>query len=89
MSNHKKIFNNYSDFHYAVGAMKEFQKIHNIIRKDYIELLNLTEKYILEQKIFNSLYRASLKSLFSLIEADIFGLNNIDKYDDYSDKDHF
>ena len=54
-----------------------------------MELLNVTEKHKSEKVEFNSLYRACLKSLFSIIEADIFGLNNLDKYNNYSDKDSF
>ena len=69
--------------------MGKYQKIHNIIRKDYMELLNVTEKHKSEKVEFDSLYRACLKSLFSIIEADIFGLNNLDKYENYSDKDSF
>lgn len=69
--------------------MKKYQGIHNIIRKDYIELLSVTEKHKDEKAMFNSLYHACIRSLFSLIEADIYGLNNIDNYENYSDKDSF
>ena len=69
--------------------MIRFQKIHNIIREDYTELLNLTGKHSSEKIAFNSLYRACLKGLFSIIEADIFGFNNLDQYNNYSDKDSF
>lgn len=69
--------------------MGKYQKTHNIIRKDYMELLNVTEKHKSNKTEFDALYRACLKGLFSIIEADIFGLNNLDKYKNYSDRDDF
>lgn len=89
MENNEKKYIDYSQFLKAGVAMGEYQKIHNIIRKDYIELINLTEKHKHDKKEFDSLYRSSLKGLFSIIEADIFGLNNLDGYNNYSDKDSF
>lgn len=89
MGNHIKKYTDYSDFLKAENAMREFQKIHNIIRKDYMELINMTEKHKSMKKEFDSLYRACLKGLFSIIEADIFGLNNLDRYEGYSDKHSF
>jgi hypothetical protein len=89
MGNHSKKYANYSEFLQAGKAMGNYQKIHNIIREDYLELLNLTEKHKMEKTEFNTLYRACLKGLFSIIEADIFGLNNLDEYENYSDKDDF
>lgn len=73
----------------AAQAMGKFQSIHNLIRKDYIELLTITEKNLSNQKTFDALYRASLKSLFSIVEADIFGLNNLDPYPNYDDRHAF
>jgi len=89
MGNHKKKYTDYSEFRKAGVAMGKYQKIHNIIRKDYMELMNVTEKHKSDKKEFDSLYRACLKGLFSIIEADIFGLNNLDEYENYSDKDSF
>ena len=89
MGNHKKKYTDYSEFLAAGVAMLKFQKIHNIIRDDYMELLNLTQKYNSDRTQFNSLYRACLKGFFSIIEADIFGFNNLDPYENYSDKDSF
>jgi isocitrate dehydrogenase kinase/phosphatase len=54
-----------------------------------MELLNITELFKSNSDQFNALYRSCLKSLFSLIEADIFGLNNLDQYENYSDKHSF
>src|SRR5665647_382461 len=89
MEEHSKKYFDTSEFVKDFAAMVLFQKIHNIIRKDYMELLDLTERHKVNKTEFNALYRACLKSLFSLIEADIFGLNNLDKYQNYTDKDSF
>jgi hypothetical protein len=56
----------------ALEIMVKFQSIHNVIRKDYLKLLRITEDNKSIEISFNALYRASLKSLFSFIEADIY-----------------
>ncbi|RBW62907.1 hypothetical protein DS884_00925 [Tenacibaculum sp. E3R01] len=85
MSKHSKKFTTIEEFHKASASMKNYQRIHNVIRSDYKELLMITEESINNKKKFDALYRASLKGLFSIIEADIFGLNNLDKYEGYDD----
>jgi hypothetical protein len=89
MREHTKQYSNLEDFRKASIAMDHYQKIHNLIRLDYIELLRILENSKENENEFNALYRASLKSLFTIIEADIYGLNNIDSYPDYSDRDSF
>jgi hypothetical protein len=89
MTNHVKQYIDYSEFLNASATIDKFQRIHNILRKDYLVLLDLIEIYKSNKIEFDSLYRAGLRSIFSLIEADIYCLNYLDKYDDYSDKDHF
>jgi len=79
MSNNSKKYDN-SD---------EFQERHNLIRKDYGLLLEITGLHQNEPDKFDTLYRASLKGFLSLIESDIYGLNQIDQYDGYSDKHNF
>jgi hypothetical protein len=73
----------------ALEIMVKFQSIHNVIRKDYLKLLRITEDNKSIEISFNALYRASLKSLFSFIEADIYCLNELDSYKNYSDNDSF
>lgn len=89
MSEHSKTFKSKEEFRKANLALNNYQKRHNIIRKDYKLLLEITELHQDENEKFDTLYRASLKSFFSLIESDIFGLNNIDKYEGYSDRHSF
>ncbi len=82
----------YEDFFEMLDAakkMSQFQSIHNILRKDYLELLKITQNNIQKEEPFNTLYRASLRSLFSLIEADIYGLNQLDAYFNYNDRHSF
>ena len=89
MSEHSKQYDNFEEMLVAAKTMGKFQSTHNIIRQDYIELLRITEINKASDKSFDALYRASLRSLFSLIEADIYGFNQLDQYSDYSDKDTF
>jgi hypothetical protein len=86
MSEHFKKYNDFSDFITASQDLSRFQKIHNAIRKDYIELLRITDNHKSIETEFDALYRACLKSLFSLIEADIYSLNILDTYNDYDDR---
>ncbi len=89
MSENSKKFDNSDDFRIANLALNDYQRRHNLIRKDYELLLELTELNKEEQDKFDTLYRASLKGFLSLIESDIYGLNQIDKYEGYSDKHNF
>lgn len=89
MSDNSKKFDNTDEFRKANHALTEYQKRHNLIRKDYELLLEITELHQNQQDKFDSLYRASLKGLLSLIESDIYGLNQIDQYNEYSDRHSF
>jgi hypothetical protein len=86
MSDHKKEYNSVADLLVAVQTMSKFQTIHNIIRPDFLVLLRITEEHKSNEKDFDALYRACLTRLFTLIEADIYGLNQLDMYDGYDDK---
>ncbi|MBK0382878.1 hypothetical protein I5M32_07885 [Pedobacter sp. SD-b] len=88
MSSNNKSYNNLPEMLNAAQVMGKFQNIHNLIRKDYMQLLDLTESYKEVQVNFDALYRASLRSLFSLIEADISGLNTLDGYSGFDDRKH-
>ena len=86
MEDHEKNFGSLSDFFKASKIMGKFQKIHNIIRPDFMILLEFTESQKKDEKLFNALYRACLLRFFTLIEADIYGLNQLDMYEGYDDK---
>lgn len=86
MSEHKKEYKDLTDMFEAVQVMTIFQRVHNIIRPDFLELLRLTGELKGDEKSFNALYRACLTRFFTLIEADIYGFNKLDMYDGYDDK---
>lgn len=89
MTEHTKKYDTLEEMHIALKAMRKFQLIHNIIRKDYFELLKATEDNKEIETTFDALYRASLRSLFTVIEADITGLNSLDQYPNYNNYDKF
>ena len=86
MSDHTKQYDNLQEMLVAAQTMGRFQKIHNIIRPDFQLLLKITEEQKSNEKEFDALYRACLTRFFTLIEADIYGLNQLDMYIDYDDK---
>ena len=84
-----KFYDNIDEFKKAQIVLYNYQTTDNIIRNDYLELLKLTSSLIEQQNQFNALYRACLRELFSLIESDLFGLNQLDKYNGYRDQERF
>jgi len=86
MSNHTKQYENLNEMLLVAQTMRKFQRIHNVIRHDFMLLLKITEEKKLNEKEFDALYRACLTRFFTLIEADIYGLNQFDMYDGYDDK---
>lgn len=84
-----KFYDTKEEFDKAQIILHNYQTTHNIIRNDYLELLKLTDSLTENQNQFNALYRACLRELFSLIESDLFGLNQLDKYNGYRDQDKF
>ena len=89
MSEYSKEFNDKNDFQKAVKSLLDFQKRHNIIRKDYEELLAITEEFKNDGVKFDATYRAALKGFLSIIESDIYGLNQLDSYQGYNDRHSF
>jgi hypothetical protein len=86
MSNHTKQYDNLNEMLLAAQTMEKFQRIHNVIRPDFVLLLKITEEQKSNEKEFDTLYRACLTRFLTLIEADIYGLNQLDMYDGYDDK---
>lgn len=86
MSDHSKQYDNLNEMLIAAQIMGKFQTIHNIIRPDFLVLLSITEEQKSDEKEFDALYRACLTRIFTLIEADIYGLNQLDMYESYDDK---
>ena len=86
MSNHSKQYENQNEMLIATQIMGRFQTMHNIIRPDFQLLLSITEEQNSNEKKFDALYRACLTRFFTLIEADIYGLSQLDMYENYDDK---
>lgn len=86
MSNHTKQYDNLNEMLSAAQTMGKFHRIHNVIRPDFMLLLKIAEEQKSNEKEFDALYRACLTRFFTLIEADIYGLNQLDMYDGYDDK---
>ena len=89
MSEYSKEFNDKEGFQKALKSLRDFQKRHNIIRKDYEELLEVTKEFKNDKVKFDATYRAALKGFFSIIESDIYGLNQLDPYEEYNDGHRF
>lgn len=89
MKDHSKLFSSKVDFNRVLSAMKEYQILHNNLRNDFENLIKLTEKNSEVEQDYDTLYRACIRSVLVIIESDIYGLNQIDPYENYSDNDGF
>ena len=78
-----------SDMFKLMKLMREFQLVHNELRKDYLKIYDLVQgsKHNAEQT--PPLIRACLKELFSLMEADIYLYNKWNPYPGYFDRESF
>lgn len=65
----------------------KLQFLHNELRNDFGALYKITAQKISSGDKPKELMRACLKELFSLIEADLFLLNNVSPYDNYMEFD--
>jgi len=65
MSDHNKQYDNLNEMLLAAQTMDKFQRIHNIIRPDFLILLKITEEQKSNEKEFDALYRAFDKVFYS------------------------
>ncbi len=83
-----------------VGSLKEqfafmqkmtmMQRTHNALAKDFEVLTEIAKENIINDTDRRKpLIRACIKELFSLVEADIYLINQFLPYDGYSDMDNF
>lgn len=77
------------EFEIANKALSEYQLLHNQLRKDFENLIELTERNKNKLSDYDTLYRACVRSVLTIIEADLYGLNQLDPYQGYSDSDSF
>jgi hypothetical protein len=67
--------------------MSELQRTHNLLVKDIETLVAITNEHFHDQERIQPLIRACIKELFSLIEADLFLINQFNPYPDYRERD--
>lgn len=77
------------DFDSSLNNLRIFQLVHNELRKDFEMIYGLAKSKIEDVEIVKPLIRSCIKELFSLIEADIYLLNQFNPYLDYNDRDDF
>lgn len=80
---------NHESFWPVFNNMMIFQLVHNELRKDFEMIYELAKSKLNVAEIIKPLIRGCIKELFSLIEADIYLLNQFNPYCDYNDKDNF
>ncbi|MDM1521516.1 hypothetical protein [Myroides odoratimimus] len=71
-----------------VQKMSMMQRTHNKLAEDFEFLKIITKKAIDENEISQPLIRACIKEFFSLVEGDLFLINQYLPYKEYSDKDN-
>ena len=89
METNDKFIPDQNEFWAMLPIVSKFPRIHNKIKSDFKILLEITELHKDDTEKFQTLCRACIKSLFSLIEADIYYYNLFDCYKDYDDRDRF
>jgi hypothetical protein len=63
------------------------QRTHNALAKDFETLYIIAKESITDAQRIKPLIRSCIKELFSLIESDLYLLNENFPYKDYSDRD--
>ncbi|MFT6962532.1 MAG: hypothetical protein ACJAWV_002263 [Flammeovirgaceae bacterium] len=89
MDTKTKKYYSIEEFKIAEKALSEYQLLHNQLRKDFENLIELTERNKNNLSDYDTLYRACVRSVLTIIEADLYGLNQLDPYRGYSDYDSF
>jgi hypothetical protein len=89
MKRRDKVITDKEEFLSLIPLIKTFPVIHNKLKDDFQNLLDITMKYSDNKFEFQTLGRLCIKNLFSMIEADLHYYNLFDKYNDYDDKDRF
>lgn len=74
------------DFIMIGSKIADFQIVHNELRKGFLLIYDLAITKS-ENEELKPLIRACYKEMFSLIEADIYLLNQFNPYPDYNDKE--
>lgn len=67
--------------------MTEMQRTHNTLAKDIETLVAIAKEQASDTDRIQPLIRACIKELFSLVEADLFLINQFNPYPDYNERD--
>lgn len=68
--------------------MSMMQRTHNMLAKDFEMLTEIVKENINDAERLKPLIRACIKELFSLVEGDLFLINQVLPYEGYDDKDN-
>lgn len=68
--------------------MTEMQRTHNVLAKDIEVLTEITKENTINAERIKPLIRACIKELFSLVEGDLYLINQFLPYEGYDDKDN-
>ena len=77
------------DFDWTITNLLTFQRVHNELRKDFEMVYELTKTKVNNIEIARPLIRGCIKEFFSLMEADIFLLNQFNSYAGYNERHDF
>lgn len=67
--------------------MSKMQGVHNKLAEDFEVLVGIANENIKDEKRIKPLIRACIKEFFSLVEGDLFLINQYQPYKGYDDKD--
>lgn len=68
--------------------MSEMQRTHNTLAKDIEVLTEIAKENTINTERIKPLIRACIKELFSLVEGDLYLINQFLPYEGYDDKDN-
>lgn len=73
---------------HILQKMSMMQRTHNQLAKDFEMLTEISQENSADVERIKPLIRACIKELFSLVEADLFLINQFRPYEGYDDKDN-
>ena len=79
--------NSFGEQFLYMQKMNEMQRTHNILAKDIETLAAIAKEQVSDNERIQPLIRACIKELFSLVEADLFLINQFNPYPDYKEMD--
>lgn len=81
--------NSWDDIMTRLQKMQEMQRTHNQLIQDFKTLYEITQENLENPKQVKPVIRSCIKELFSMIEADLYLINQHNPYDGYDDFEYF